>query len=85
MNGMMTVVSVGWHEDCDQTFDTSVSPVSRENFDFGAPSSPKRFELVKMNLDTVAAFNTLPVNLSPEGTGDRGFYDWIPDGEAWQC
>ena len=31
-----------------------------------------------------AAVNTFPVNFSPEGTGDEGFYDWIPEGEAWQ-
>ena len=28
--------------------------------------------------------NTFPLNFGPEGTGDGGFYDWIPDGEAWQ-
>ena len=27
---------------------------------------------------------TFPVNYSPEGTGDGGFDDWIPVGEAWQ-
>ena len=37
-----------------------------------------------MNLDTGAAVNIFPVNFSPEGTGDGGFCDWIPDGEAWQ-
>ena len=37
-----------------------------------------------MNLDTGAAVNTFPVNFIPEGIVDEGFYDWIPDGEAWQ-
>ena len=36
-------------------------------------------EWAKMNLDTRAA-----VNFGPEGIGDGSFYDWIPDGEAWQ-
>ena len=76
--------SVGWYEDCEQTSDTSASSFSLESFDFSAQSSPKRFELVKMNLDTGAAINTLLVNFSPEGIGDGGFHDWIPDGEAWQ-
>ena len=37
-----------------------------------------------MNRDPGAAVNTFPVNFSPEGIGDGGFYDWIPVGEAWQ-
>ena len=50
--------------------------------DLGATSSPKRFEWVKMNLDTGAAVNTLPLNFSPEGAGDGIFYrtasaEWI--------
>ena len=28
--------------------------------------------------------STLLSNFSPEGIGDGSFYDWIPDGEAWQ-
>ena len=39
---------------------------------------------MKMNLDTGAAVNTFSVNFSPEGIGDGGFCDWIPDGKAWQ-
>ena len=44
---------------------------------------------MKMNLDTGAAVNTFPLNFSPEGIGDRRFYqaasvEWIPDGGAWQ-
>ena len=57
--------------------------------DLGATSSPKRFEWVKMNLDTGAAVNTFPLNFGPDGAGDGRFYrtaggEWIPDGEAWQ-
>ena len=37
-----------------------------------------------MNLDTGAGVNTVPSNFGPEGIGDGSFYDWIPDGEAWQ-
>ena len=76
--------SVGRHEGCEQTYDTSISSFSLGSFDFGAMCSPKRFEWVKMNLDTGAAVNTFPLIFSPEGIGDRSFYDWIPDGEAWQ-
>ena len=66
-NGMMTGVfdewnddwsSVGWHEGWEQTYDTCASSFSLESFDFSAQSSPKRFELVKVNLDTGAAVNT---------------------------
>ena len=64
--------SVGWHEDWEQTCETSVNPLSIESFDFVDQSGPRRAEWVKMNLDTGGAM------------GDGGFYDWIPDGEAWQ-
>ena len=37
-----------------------------------------------MNLDTGAVVNTYPSNFGPEGVGDGSFYDWIPEGEAWQ-
>ena len=76
--------SVGWHEGWEQTYDTSASSFSLGGLDVSATGSPKRFEWVKMNLDTGTAVNTFPVNFSPEGKGDGGFYDWIPDGEAWQ-
>ena len=33
-------------------------------------SSPKRFERVKMNLDTGAAVNTFPLNFGPDGEGE---------------
>ena len=45
----------GWHEDCEQTCDTSVSSFSLESS-----------ERVKMNLDTGAAVNTFPSNFGPE-------------------
>ena len=46
------------HERCEQTKDNSASSLSLGSFDLGAMSSPKRFEWVKMNLDTGAAVNT---------------------------
>ena len=59
---------VGWHEDCEQTYNTSVSSFSLESS-----------ERVNTNLDTGAAVNTFL-----GGVEDGSFYDWIPDGEAWQ-
>ena len=58
--------SVGWHEGWEQTYDTSASSFSLGGLDLGATSSPKRFEWVKMNLDTGAAVNTFPLNFGPE-------------------
>ena len=49
-NGTMAVV--GWHEGWEQTYDTAASFFSLGGLDLGATSSPKRFEWVKMNLDT---------------------------------
>ena len=43
-------------------YDTSASPFSLGGFDVSATSSPKRFERVKMYLDTGAAVNTCPSN-----------------------
>ena len=77
-------IGVGWREDCEQTYDTSVSSFSLLCLDLGATSSPERFEWVKMNLDTGAAVNTFPLNFSPEGIGDGRLFEWIPDGGAWQ-
>ena len=62
---------------------------SLAGLDVSLPSSPKRFEWVKMNLDTGAAVNTFPLNFGPEGAGDGRFFrtasgEWIPDGGAWQ-
>ena len=80
--------SVGWHEGWEQTYDTSASSFSLGGLDLGATSSPKRFEWVKIKLDTGAAVNTFPLNFGPEGAGDGRFYrtasgEWIPDGGAW--
>ena len=47
--------SVGWHEGWEQTYDTSAS-------------SPKRFEWVKMNLDTGAAGEHIPIELWSRGS-----------------
>ena len=65
------------------------SPFSLGNFDMGTMSSPKRFEWVKMNLDTGAALNTFPSNFGPDGAGGGRFQrtasgEWILDGGAWQ-
>ena len=78
--------SVGWHESWEQTYDTSASSFSLGRLDVTATSSPKRFEWVRMNLDTGAAVNTFPLNFSPERAGDGRFCrtangEWIPDGE----
>ena len=62
--------SVGWHEGCEQPYDNSTSSFSLGGLDLGAMSSPKRFEWVKMNLDTGAAVNTFPLNFGPDGAGD---------------
>ena len=66
--------SVGWHEGCEQTFDTSESSLSVGSLDLGAMSCPKRLEWVKMNLDTGAAVNTFPLNSGPSGAGDGRFF-----------
>ena len=81
--------SVGWHEAWEQSYDTSASSFSLGGLDLGATSCPKRFEWVKMNLDTGAAVNTFPLNFGPEGAGDGRFHrrasgELIPDGGAWQ-
>ena len=66
--------SVGWHEGWEQTYDTSASSFSLGGLDISATSSPKRFEWVKMNLDTGAAVNTVQLNFGPEGAEDGRFY-----------
>ena len=66
--------SVGWHEGWEQSYDTSASSFSLGGLDVSATSWPKRFEWVKMNLDTGAAVNTFPLNFGPEGAGDGRFY-----------
>ena len=82
-------ISVGWHESWEQAYDTSASSCSFGGLQVSATSSPKRFEWVKMNLDTGAAMNTFPLNFGPEGAGDGRYYrtasgERIPYGEAWQ-
>ena len=54
--------SVGWRAGCEQTCDNSASSFSLGSLDPNAMRSPKRFEWVKMNLDTGAAVNTFPLN-----------------------
>ena len=81
--------SVGWHEGWEQRYDTCASSFSLGGLDVSATCCPKRFERVKMNLDTGAAVNTFPLNFGSEGAGDGRFYrtaggEWIPDGGAWQ-
>ena len=65
--------SVGWHEGWDQTCDDSTSSFSLGSLDLGVMSSPKRFEWVKMNLDTKAAVNTCSLNFGSDGAGDAEF------------
>ena len=77
--------SVGWREGWEQTYDNSVSG----GLYVSATSCPKRFERVKMNLDTGAAVNTFPLRFGSEGAGGGRFYrtasgEWILDGRAWQ-
>ena len=89
MDGMMTGARLDGTKVGNKTYDTSASSFALGSFDFGAMSSPKRFEWVKMNLDTGAAVNTLPLNFGPDGAGDGRFCrtasgEWIPDGGAWQ-
>ena len=60
-----------------------------EVLDVSATSSPMRFELLKMNLDTGDVVNTFPLNFVPEGAGGGRFYrtasgEGIPGGGAWQ-
>ena len=82
--------SVGWREGWEQTYDTSARSFSSlGGLDVSATSSPKRFEWVKMYLDTGAAVNTFPLNFGPEGAGDGRFYrtasgEWILDDGAWK-
>ena len=81
--------SVGWHEGWERTYDTSASSFSLEGWHLGATSGPKRFEWVKMNLDTGAAVNTFPLNFGPDGAGDGRFYrtasgECNAEGGAWQ-
>ena len=52
MNGMMTGARLDGRKVGKQTNDNSASSLSLGSFDLGAMSSPKRFEWVKMNLDT---------------------------------
>ena len=54
---------VEWHENFEQTHDTSVSSFSHKSFDFGARSRPNRFRLVKLK-SLGAAVNTIVVNFT---------------------
>ena len=89
MNGMMTGVLLD-----DTMVGNRRMTLQQAHFHLGcldasATSGPKRFERVKMNLDTGAAVNTFPLNFGPEGARDEIFCrtasgEWIPDGGAWQ-
>ena len=65
---------VGWNEVWEHSYDTSANSFSLGGLDLGATCSPKRFERVKMNLDTGAAVNTFPSSFGPERAGDRIFH-----------
>ena len=70
--GMMLGTGVEWREGCEQRH------VTASTFSLGSS------EWEKMNLDTKVVVDTLPSNFDREGIGDGSFYEWIPDGEAWQ-
>ena len=65
MSGMMTGVLLDG---------TKVGHFPQAHFHLEVRSSPKRFEWVKMSLDTGAAVNTFPLNFGPDGAGDGRFY-----------
>ena len=71
--------SLGWHDGLNESHDTSAGSVSVGSSDLGAVSNPKRFEWVKMNLDTGAA-----VEQETEDSTERPVVGFIPDGGAWQ-
>ena len=58
------------------------------HFRLSATNSTKRFEWVRMNLDTGAAVNTFPLNFGPAAGHGRSYRtasgEWIPGGGAWQ-
>ena len=64
---------IGWQEGCEQTYGNSASSFSLRGFDLGAMFCPKRFEWLKMDLDTGAVVNTFPLNFGPERAGDGRF------------
>ena len=89
MNGMMTGVLLDGTNVGNKRITIPQAHFHKEVLDLGAISSPRRFELVKMNFDTGAAVNTFPFNFGPDGAGDGRFDrtasgEWIPDGGAWQ-
>ena len=89
MSGMMTGVLLDSTNVGNEACDTSASSFSLGGLDVSATSGPKRFEWVKMNLDTGAAVITFPLNFGPERAGDGRFFRtasgaWIPDDVVWQ-
>ena len=66
-------------ENWDQTCDNSAISLSLGSFDLDATSSPKRFEWVRVNLDTGAAVNTFLLKSGPEGAGNGGCYFLVVD------
>ena len=89
MDGMLTGARLDGMKVGNKPVTIPQAHFSLESVDLGAMSSPKRFEWVKLNVDTGAAVNTLPLNFGPDGSGDGRFYrtasnECIPDGGAWQ-
>ena len=89
MDGMMTGNLLDGTKVGNKRTTLSASSISLGGVDVSATSSPKRFEWVKMNLDTGVVVSTFPLNFGPETAGDGRFYrtasgEWIPDGGAWQ-
>ena len=73
MNGMMTGVRLDGMRVGIKLVTTPQASLSLGSFDLGVMSSPKRFDWVKMNLDTGAASNTCPLNFGSDGARDAKF------------
>ena len=74
LNGMMTGVLLDGTKVGNKRMTLPHAHFHVEFLDLGAMSSPKRFEGVRMKLDTGAAVNTFPLNFGPEGARDGRFY-----------
>ena len=74
MNGMMTGVLLDGTKVGNKRMTLPQAHFSLGGLDVSATSGPKRFEWVKVNLDTRAVVNTFTLNCDPEGTRDGTFY-----------
>ena len=74
MNGMMTGVLLDGTKVGNKRMTLPQAHFHLEVWILVPRAVPKRFEWVKMNLDTGTAVNTFPLNFGPEGAGDGRFY-----------